>query len=103
MQQLQKVDIGTLSNGASMERANLELAKVLENIQDINTSPTAKRSVTIKFEIKPSENRDMGEVTIQATSKLAPVVEHTAFVWKQTAIQRIAEYLKANTKVPVIA
>lgn len=70
-----KATIETISQGAAVERANLELNKVLANIMDENTSPIVVREVTLKIKIKPSEDRTVGAVTIQAMSKLAPVRE----------------------------
>ena len=69
---VEKVSFSTISGGAVIERANLELEKVLENIQDPNTSAKAIREVNVKIKIKPSDDRSVGAVTIQAVSKLAP-------------------------------
>ncbi len=76
MSQLKLVTIANLANGACIERANLELERVLENIMDLNTSPGVCREVNLKIKIKPTDDRTVGGVTIQATSKLAPVTEH---------------------------
>lgn len=76
MPKVMKVTIATLSNGAAIERANLELANVLENIMDPNTSLKFTREINLKIKIKPTDDRTAGGVTIQATSKLAPVAEH---------------------------
>ncbi|WP_333664742.1 hypothetical protein [Desulfobacter postgatei] len=75
MPQLEPVRIETISQGAAIERLNLELESVLKNIADPNTSPVNIREINLKIKIKPSEDRSFGEVSIQATSKLAPVVE----------------------------
>ena len=73
---LKLVKIGDLANGAAIERCNLELDKVLENIMDPNTSPGVCREIKLKIKIKPTDDRTVGGVSIQATSKLAPVTEH---------------------------
>lgn len=78
---MQTVTIGNLSAGAALERADLELSKVLKNIMDPNTSAKASREVNIKIKIKPTEDRLAGEVSIQAVSKLAPVTEHVTQVY----------------------
>jgi len=75
------VTIADLANGACIERANLELERVLENIMDKNTSPGVCREVILKIKIKPTDDRTVGGVTIQATSKLAPVSEHVTQVY----------------------
>ncbi|MBI9090747.1 MAG: hypothetical protein JEZ12_16135 [Desulfobacterium sp.] len=78
---MKTVTIGNLSAGAALERADLELSKVLKNIMDPNTSAKACREVNIKIKIKPTEDRLAGEVSIQAVSKLAPVTEHVTQVY----------------------
>jgi hypothetical protein len=76
MQEMKNVTIETMSEGAAIERANLELDRVLKNILDKNTDPTAAREVTLKIKFKPNSGRNAAEVTIQARSKLAPVAGH---------------------------
>lgn len=67
------VSLSTLGNGAAVELFQAELQKVLDNIVDENTKPTAVREVTLKVKIKPSEDRDYGEVSISCVAKLAPL------------------------------
>lgn len=81
MSKIKRVSFESLGQGAAIERADLELKRVLKNIQDPNTSPKAIREVNIKIKIKPSEDRGAGQVEIQATSKLAPVTEHVTQVY----------------------
>jgi hypothetical protein len=66
------VSLENLGQGAAIELFNAELQKVLDNINDDNTMPTLQREVTLKIKVKPNENRDIAEVDIQATAKLAP-------------------------------
>lgn len=81
MAEIKKVSFESLANRAAIERADLELARVLANIQDVNTSSKVVREVNIKIKIKPSDDRGAGEVEIQATSKLAPVSEHVTQIY----------------------
>ena len=81
MSTMQKVSFETLGQGAAIERADLELQRVLKNIQDPNTSYKVCREICIKVKIRPSEDRGAGQVEIQATSKLAPVTEHVTQVY----------------------
>lgn len=53
-----------------------ELQKVLLNIDDPNTKASAARSITLKFEFSPSDDRKDARITITAQSKLCP--EHHA-------------------------
>jgi hypothetical protein len=67
------LSLDSLAQGAGVELFNDELEKVLQNILDPNTKPTAVRSVTLTFSIKPDEDRTYGASVIDVKSKLAPV------------------------------
>jgi hypothetical protein len=68
------VSLATLKNGAAIELFDEELRKVLENIADINTSPTAKREVLLKVSFKPlSDQREDISVDIAVNAKLQPI------------------------------
>jgi len=69
----EQVTLASLADGAAMELFQEEFQKVLENIGDVNTDPRATREVCLKVKIKPNEAREVGGVTIDAASKLAPV------------------------------
>lgn len=68
----EKLGLSTLMRGVALERFDDELAKVLANIVDPNTVPTAKREITLKLEVKPDKSRDLGAVSVSVQSKLAP-------------------------------
>lgn len=59
-------------NGAIEERVDYEVKRVVDNILDVNTEPTAKRKITLTIELQPSKDR--GAVTVKTTAKstLAP-------------------------------
>ena len=61
-----------MANGVILERADYEMAKIIENIQDVNTSPTKKRSLTLTVEFKPDSERQQIGVSIIAKSHLEP-------------------------------
>ena len=63
----------TLADGAAAELFQEEFQRVLENIGDVNTDPKAVREVHLRVRIKPNEMREVGSVTIDASSKLTPV------------------------------
>jgi hypothetical protein len=67
------VSLENLGAGAAAELFQLELDRVLENIQDPNTKATTIREITLKIKIKPDEDRDYGAVSIACTAKLSPV------------------------------
>ena len=72
-QDYKKVTLSTMAEGAVEQLFNRELQGVLKNIDDINTSATAAREINIKLKLKPNTSRDNCELTIQCSSKKAPV------------------------------
>jgi hypothetical protein len=68
----QFVNLETLAQGGAVELFNEELTNVIANILDPNTKAESVRSVTLKVEIKPTESRSMGNVSVSVQSKLAP-------------------------------
>lgn len=68
------INFETLAGGALKERLNSELEKVLENISDPNTKDTKVRKLNISISFKPSEERDLAEVSIETKSLLAPAM-----------------------------
>jgi hypothetical protein len=69
----ESVTLETLGQGAALERFNLALQDVLDNIQDVNTDPKKARTVTLKATIKPSADREVGEIVVDVVSRLAPI------------------------------
>lgn len=67
------VSLDTLGGGAAVERFQYEFMRVLDNIIDLNTNPTATRQVQLTVKIKPNEDRTFCINEILVTSKLAPV------------------------------
>lgn len=63
-----------MAKGAIQERVDYEVSKVIDNILDVNTDPTAKRKVTLTVELKPDEERQVVKITAHAKSTLAPTV-----------------------------
>lgn len=63
-----------MAGGAIMERMDYETARVIDNIMDPNTDPTAKRKITLTLELKPDKNRQMIEVNVTAKSNLTPTM-----------------------------
>lgn len=66
------VTLANIGGGAACELFAETLRKVLENVADINTDPQAVREITLKFKIKPNEDRNLGAVEIIPAAKLAP-------------------------------
>lgn len=60
-----------MAGGAFEERMDREMSRVIENILDPNTKATAKRKITMAFEITPDEERSMFQVNVTAKTTLA--------------------------------
>ena len=67
----EKVSLLNLGGGAAVELFDRELNKVLKNIVDPNTEAKKQREVTLKVRKEPDEERFMGQVRIDVTSKTA--------------------------------
>lgn len=72
------IDLNNFADGALLERVNMEIGKVLENIQDLNTDATKKRKVTITLDIEPSDRRELANVVSSVKSTLVPTTAVSA-------------------------
>lgn len=70
-----KVDlpVDQLVGGGFSEKLQGEFEKIFENIHDPNTKATDKRNVTAKFTLTPDEDREIVQLEMDFTTKLAPV------------------------------
>lgn len=66
-----RTSILEMARGAFKERADYEMARVVDNILDVNTKATAKRTVTITLELTPDDKRSNVGVSVVVKSKLA--------------------------------
>jgi len=71
---MSKINLNTFAGGALAEQLNIELQKVIDNIDDPNTPPVAVRKLTLEISLKPNQRRNGANVTINVKSKLAPVI-----------------------------
>lgn len=65
--------LSALANGAIQEKLDVELGKIFDNIHDPNTKAEDKRTVTIKLEFVPDENRQTVKLNSNIAVKLANV------------------------------
>lgn len=73
MSEYQKIDLTNIGGGVAVELFDHELQKVLANVDDVNASAEDTRKITLEFFIKPHATREMGEVKVKCTSRLAGV------------------------------
>jgi hypothetical protein len=91
-----KLSLATLSGGAAIERFDLALAEVVENMLDVNTNPKQDRVITLTAKIKPREDRQMAQVTIEVKTRLAAVTPFALDMFMGTTAEGEAVALEAN-------
>lgn len=67
------VSLSTIANGAAEELFQAELQEILENIQNINTDPESKRSITIQLVFQPNDDRRILKVGVAVKKNIAAV------------------------------
>lgn len=72
MDERAKKSILEMCSGAFQERVDYEMKRLVDNILDPNTDPTAKRKIQITLELKPDQERTNVAVSCAAKSSLAP-------------------------------
>lgn len=68
-----KKSILEMGNGAITEKIDIELAKVLKNINDKNTDPTKARKIKIELTFRPDVERKTISVQVTTKTDLQPV------------------------------
>lgn len=63
-----------MAMGVILERVDHEMVKVLQNIMDSNTDPTAKRKMVLTLEFKPDAYRKNIALSVMVKTALAPTV-----------------------------
>jgi len=69
---MNNVELQGLIGGALQEKFNKSFERVIENLQDTNTSFKNKRRITITLDFTQNEARDDVSVAVDVTEKLAP-------------------------------
>ena len=71
-----------MAMGAIEERVDYEMGKIIDNIMDINTKASGKRSVNIKIDLIPTDDRRTIRVSATVKSTLVPTaaVETQLFI-----------------------
>lgn len=66
------INLEKFADGALAEKVNIELQKVMENINDPNTEVNKARKVVITLTLKPDEKREIIATTVDTKSTLVP-------------------------------
>lgn len=69
---MNKVELQDLVGGALQEKFGKSFEKVVQNLQDQNTSFKVKRKITIELSFDQNEARDDVSVSVDVKEKLAP-------------------------------
>lgn len=70
---MNKKSILEMAMGAIAEITDYEVERVVANIMDPNTSPTAKRKITVTLTFSPDDYRQQIGMDAQARTTLAPL------------------------------
>lgn len=69
----EKMTLASMCNGGVQERIDRSLAKISENILDLNTEPDKKRTLTVQIILTPNaDDREDVTVEVKTAVKLAP-------------------------------
>ncbi len=86
--------------GAFKERADYEMAKIIENIADINVPANKKRSLILQIDIVPDENRVAMKVECLVKSKLIPTAPVSTMLFASPDNEGEVAYKEAVRQAP---
>lgn len=69
---MNKINLQEIVGGQLQAKFERSFEKVIENLQDHNTSFKVKRGITIKLDFTQNEDRDDVSVSVMISEKLAP-------------------------------
>ena len=69
---MNKVELRDIAGGALQEKFEKSFVRIVENLQDPNTSFKVKRRITITMDFVQNEKRDDVSVAVNVVEKLAP-------------------------------
>ena len=69
---MNKINLQEIVGGQLQAKFERSFEKVIENLQDPNTSFKVKRGITIKLDFTQNEDRDDVSVSVMISEKLAP-------------------------------
>lgn len=104
--------LSEINDGAIQEKFNFEMNQVFENILDLNTEATKKRTVTLTIDVTADKNRELVQISCKSKSKLISreetetkilfgrnpqtgYIEADGGLWKYYAMTSIKEYLES--------
>lgn len=96
------VTLDTLADGAARELFGAALERVLANIDDPNTEPEATRTITLKVEFVPTEDRRTTQVQGSCEERLPGVkgVITTIYLGRKQGVLTAVEAPKQDELFP---
>ena len=94
-----------MARGAIEERIDLEMTRILENVLDTNTKATAKRKLTVVFEIQPDSERQTLNVSyLDLKSNKINIISSNELENMEKIIKSIIKMISEvkNTKIILI-
>ena len=79
---MNKVELQSIVGGQLQEKFKHAFEKVIENLQDPNTSYKVKRGINIKLDFVQTQARDNVAVSVLVTEKLAPQQDTMFYIGK---------------------
>lgn len=89
-----KKSILEMGNGAITEKIDIELAKVLKNINDKNTDPTKARKIKIELTFRPDAERKTISVQVMTKTDLQPVNPTTINLFNMDDVNKVTGEVK---------
>lgn len=99
----ENLSLANMRGGAIIEAVDAEIQRVLNNIVDPNSTPEAKRTVTLTITFKPNRENDQCVITAQAKSNLAPdiSISTAAFIGVDRGFGVAHEFLSPQLELPL--
>ena len=96
------ITLASIAGGALEEKFQVELEKVLENIDDPNAAD-GKREINLKISFKPNKKSSAMDIVIKTSCTLQPdiAVETMAFLGKKGARLKAFEHNPDQFKLPM--
>ncbi|KRN88172.1 hypothetical protein [Ligilactobacillus acidipiscis] len=85
-------DLNSLGDGKFRRHIEREVSKIFENIHDKQTSSETKRTMTIKVDFTPNDERETVAVNFSVASKLAPIIDANTSM----KTERLGDLIKAH-------
>lgn len=96
---IKKMNARDLAGGVILEKLDVALVKIADNINDKNTS-LVQREVTLKVKFKIDAKRDLANITIEDKLKLAPDEPFATRAYIGKDIEGNGEFYEDNPKQP---